>query len=240
MSRVRVVAVSYLNTVPMIYGITHAAPAELRDGLVLCPPAQCADALANSSADIALVPVAALKTLPQARIITQYCISASGPVATVALLSNTDLAHIRTIYLDPHSRTSVQLVRILAQEKWAIEPRYVDQLPQKLAAGEGILAIGDKVFDLQTRFTHKIDLAQQWQELTALPFVFAVWATCRNIDSQIVDALNHAIGYGVHHIPMAVPWDESRERNIAYLTQNIEFELNEAKHEAINLFLSKL
>ncbi|MEG0163481.1 MAG: menaquinone biosynthesis protein, partial [Mucinivorans sp.] len=235
MSRVRVVAVSYLNTVPMIYGITHAATNELRDGLVLCPPAACADALIDGSADVALVPVATLKNLPQARLITPYCISASGPVATVVLLTNTPTEQITTIYLDSQSRTSVQLVRILARQKWQIDVRYIDHLPQSLAPGQAMVAIGDKVFDLQEHYLYKIDLAQEWQQMTNLPFVFAVWATCRNIDSQTVDALTQAIGYGIRHIPMAVPWDKNRERNIAYLTSNIEFELNRAKHEAINL-----
>lgn len=225
----------------MIYGITHEAPKELRESLVLCPPASCADALEDGSADIALVPVAALKNLPDARIITSYCISASSKVETVVLLSDTPLEEVSKIYLDTHSRTSVQLVRILAREKWGIAPIFIDNIPPRLEPHEAMVAIGDKVFELEKNYKIKIDLAQHWQEHTGLPFVFAVWATRKdNIDSRLVDQLDAAIGYGVRNIPLAVPWDDQRERNLHYLTHNIEFELSKAKHEAINLFLSKL
>lgn len=236
----KVVAVSYLNTVPMIYGITHAAPKYLRDALVLCPPASCAAALADGSADIALIPVATLKTIPNSHIITDYCISASDRVETVALLSDTPLNDIHTIYLDAHSRTSVQLVRILAREKWQITPKYIDNIPEELTAGEAMVAIGDKVFEIEKRYSQKVDLAYEWQQHTGLPFVFAVWATCKNIDQQIVKELNDALAHGVRNVPLSVPWDENRQRNLRYLTHNIEFTLNASKTEAINLFLSKI
>lgn len=224
----------------MIYGIQHAGSPELRASLSLCPPAGCADALIDGSADIALVPVAALPKVKDVQIITDYCISASQRVETVALLSNTDLSLVKRIYLDSHSRTSVQLVRVLARELWKIEPQYVDNLPLTLSQGEAMVAIGDKVFEIEGRFNHKTDLAQQWHMMTGLPFVFAVWASRPGVDQKIVNELNAAISYGVRNIPMTVPWDGFRERNLRYLTQNIEFELSEGKREAINLFLSKL
>lgn len=236
----RVVAVSYLNTVPMIYGIIHAAPIELREALVLCPPAECADALIEGRADIALIPVAEITRIKNAQIITDFCISATGRVETVALLSNTPIENIHTIYLDAHSRTSVQLVRVLAREYWGITPRYIDNLPTELLLGEAMVAIGDKVFEIENRFTQKTDLAQHWQEMTGLPFVFAVWVARKGVNKQLIEQLNAALAIGVDSIPMAVPWDKNRERNLKYLTENIEFHLSEDKHKAIHLFLSKI
>lgn len=224
----------------MIYGITHAAPVELRDALILCPPAECADALIDGRADIALIPVAEIRNVPNAEIITDFCISATGRVETVALLSNTPIDNIHTIYLDAHSRTSVQLVRILAREHWGITPRYIDDLPSDLLPGEAMVAIGDKVFEIENRFTQKTDLAQHWQEMTGLPFVFAVWVARIGVDKQLITQLNAALAIGVDSIPMAVPWDKNRERNLRYLTENIEFRLSEDKHKAIHLFLSKI
>ena len=84
MTRTRIVAVSYLNTIPYIYGITRAG-GSLREGLLLCPPRLCAEALRTGEANVGLIPVAAIPEIPDLQIITPFCIGASGPVRTVVL-----------------------------------------------------------------------------------------------------------------------------------------------------------
>ena len=235
-----VAAVSYLNTVPMIHGFRCAAPAWLRDALVLCPPADCADAFANGRAQIALLPVGALPKLGFPKIVTDFCISATGKVKTVALLSNAPIGDVHTIYLDNHSRTSRELVKILAAERWRITPEYKDGLPEVLGPHDAMLAIGDKVFDLQLRYLHKTDLALEWQALTGLPFVFAVWVARPEVTDEQIAQLNAALRYGVEHIADSLPDNDYRERNLTYLTQNIEFSLSDPKRQAMELFLNKL
>ena len=75
----RIAAVSYLNTIPFIYGIEHEG--NLRAELLLSPPAVCAKNFAEHKADIALVPAAAVPSLADAEIVTEYCIGAAGPVS---------------------------------------------------------------------------------------------------------------------------------------------------------------
>ena len=82
--RNRIAAVSYLNTIPFIYGIEHAG-AGLHAELLLSPPRGCAEALRDGKADLALIPVAAIPGISDLRIVTPYCIGASGPVRTVVL-----------------------------------------------------------------------------------------------------------------------------------------------------------
>ena len=114
MTRTRIVAVSYLNTIPYIYGITRAG-GSLREGLLLCPPRLCAEALRTGEANVGLIPVAAIPEIPDLQIITPFCIGASGPVRTVVLASDDPVEELDTIWLDSHSRTSVRLARWLAQ-----------------------------------------------------------------------------------------------------------------------------
>ena len=76
--KTKIAAVSYLNTVPFVYGITHAD--KLDAELLLAPPAQCARNYMDRKADIALVPVGSLPMLEDAEIITNYCIGAEKSV----------------------------------------------------------------------------------------------------------------------------------------------------------------
>lgn len=237
----KVVAVSYLNTVPFIYGIEHAAPEWLRAALTLAIPSACADSLINRQADIALVPVAEIPKIKCARIITDFCISADGYVDTVALLSNDTLENITTIYLDTHSRTSVMLARVLAHELWHISPNWVNGIPEnELKPGEAVVAIGDKVFEIQSRFSQKWDLAQQWKVLTGLPFVFAAWVARTDEGFRAEDELNRALEYGCNHIGESIPPRFDYHRSYEYLTHNIQFRLDDPKRESMRLFWEKI
>lgn len=235
-----VVAVSYLNTVPFIYGIQQAAPLWLRAALTLAIPAQCADSLINRLADVALVPVAEIPRIENGCIITDFCISAEGAVDTVVLLSDTPLNQIHTVYLDAHSRTSVKLVKVLAAEKWGVSPVWIDGIPQQIEQGEAVVAIGDKVFEIAPKFRYKTDLALEWQEMTGLPFVFAVWVARTPQGMSIEQELNKALAFGVDHIAQSIPSNYDYDKAYKYLTENIQFRLDEPKRAAIRLFWEKI
>ena len=271
---VRITAVSYLNTLPFIYGIEQrvavlSANAEGRlpaggdIALALRVPALCAaDAIAGET-DIALVPVAAIPLIPDfhtagpdssrftPQIITDYCIGAEGAVDTVVLLSDTPLAHVRRVYLDSHSRTSVQLVRVLAREHWRIEPEWIDfaDCSGELGPGEAMVAIGDKVFGLRAGhdYAYSYDLAQEWHDFTGgLPFVFAAWVACTEAGLEYAPHLNEALVYGVGHIAESITGTVNRSRDFDfpqayhYLTQSIKFNLDDRKRAAMRLFWEKI
>ncbi|MEO6037657.1 MAG: MqnA/MqnD/SBP family protein, partial [Saprospiraceae bacterium] len=128
MSQLRISAVSYLNTKPFIYGLYRSDLGDILD-LSLDIPALCAQKLLTGEADLALAPVAIIPELPEAYIVSDYCIGAVGKVKTVCLFSNTPLSEIKQIYLDFHSRTSVALVRILCAQYWHIQPEFVPAEP---------------------------------------------------------------------------------------------------------------
>ncbi|MCD8071751.1 MAG: menaquinone biosynthesis protein, partial [Alistipes sp.] len=235
----RIAAVSYLNTVPFIYGIEHAG--RLRAGLILSPPSRCVTAFTRGEADIALVPAAAVPHLPDAKVITPYCLGAVGPVRTVTLMTDSKVGHIRRVWLDGHSRTSAVLVKVLCAEYWNISPefRQLDDYGVIDRAGEGdaYLLIGDKVFDYEGRFKYVHDLAVCWQEHTGLPFVFAVWVAREGVDEAIIEALTRSFEYGMEHIPESVAYygHSGKEYALRYLTENIDFPLDDPKRRALEL-----
>jgi chorismate dehydratase len=249
MTLVRIAAVSYLNTVPFIYGLRHAGN-NLHAELLLSPPAGCADAIASAKADIALIPVAGIPELPNIEIIGNHCIGACRKVRTVVLMSASPLHEIRKIRLDPHSRTSVALIRMLAEEHWKLDVEWealTDFADVRPEAGVGYTLIGDKVFGYEAMFPYKYDLAEGWNEWIRLPFVFAAWVARRGVDPAAIDALEQALAFGVAHIPQAVDADLAaadrgidRGVAIAYLTDNIQFELDYLKRVSLDIFWEKL
>ena len=249
MTRTRVAAVSYLNTVPFIYGIRHAGN-DLHAELLLTPPAGCADNIRRGKTDIALIPVAEISTIPDIEIIGNHCISAEDNVRTVVLMSASPLEEIHIVYLDPHSRTSVNLVRVLAGGWWKIRPEWLpltDFSDVKPAPGVGYTLIGDKVFQYEHLFPYRYDLAHAWHAWTGLPFVFAAWVARKGVERHVVQALERALDYGVNHIEEAVTADlVERQRGIdhhtavRYLTENIDFGLDGRKRESMQLFFEKM
>lgn len=239
----RITAVSYLNTAPFVYGLTQSQ--YHKDfKLSLDVPAECARKLLSQQVDVGLVPTFAILNRPEFRLISNFCIGAVDNVRTVVLLSNTDLKNIKKIYLDNHSRTSVHLVRVLAQFHWKIDVQWVDadisSLKLPLADGEALLAIGDKVFGLEEQFAVRHDLAKEWYEFTGLPMVFAVWVSQKPLAVTVEEKLTKALAFGVKNIPLAVEsfnhLNISSEEAVRYLTHNISYVLDEPKRKAVSLF----
>lgn len=236
----RIAAVSYLNTIPFIYGIEHEG--NLRAELLLSPPSLCAKNFLEHKADIALVPVAAVPSLPDAEIVTGYCIGAVGAVRTVVLTGNTPVEQVKRVFLDAHSLTSVQLAGYLLNKHWKVAPEFyaLDDYAQLAHSepGDLFLLIGDKVFDYEGQFVYTYDLAEVWKKATRLPFAFAVWVARKGVDPEAVAALERALTYGIEHTYEAILKYGFGEREYAYsyLTENIDYIFDNQKNKALQKF----
>jgi chorismate dehydratase len=240
MTPVTVSAVSYLNTIPFLYGLKQSAIAKAIR-LSLAPPAESAALFASGQVAVALLPVAAIPHLPACHFISDYCLGASAAVRTVVLLSNTPLPEIRTVYLDRHSRTSCLLVQILAAHYWHVRPAFLpfDESLLPLKTGESCMLIGDKVFDHEAHYAYRYDLAEAWLRFTGKPFVFAAWVSRKQLSGDFVQPFNEALRYGVTHIGEAIAAEAARfDAALAadYLTHNIDYAFDEEKRCGMELF----
>lgn len=239
--------VSYINSYPFVYGIREHALIRGFE-MHLCPPSGCARKLFKGDAEVGLVPVAALASLPDGyRVVTPYCIGAVNSVGSVLLLSNEPLHDIKKIFLDDHSLSSAKLVQVLARFYWNISP---DFIPASITPdfvvnrGEAILAIGDKCFDMQYNYKHVLDLFDAWNDFTTLPFVFAVWVAAPNITDNQIDLLSEALLWGIYKkeeaLKALLPISLSPKFDFFsnYLKTNISYNLDKHKQEAIPEFLS--
>ena len=111
---INVVAISYLNTLPFVFGIQNNKDLMSQINLRLEYPSKCADLIKSDEVDLGLIPIIEIIDMPYFEIIGEYCIGAESKVKTVMLYSNCPLNEISSVTLDYQSRTSVMLVKILA------------------------------------------------------------------------------------------------------------------------------
>ncbi len=182
-NRLRIGAVNYLNTKPLVYGLKQAAPhADLSFAL----PSRLADDLSDGRLDIALIPSVEYFQNPEYRIVSDACIACRGPVLSVKLFSRVPAAQIRSLALDEGSRTSAALARILLSERFDLEPKLV-RLPIGAsfadAKTDAVLLIGDRAIHSPAgSFAEVWDLGDEWLRWAELPFVFAMWTARADVD----------------------------------------------------------
>ena len=243
MTPLRLGAVSYLNTKPLVDGLEQRADLfSIRFDV----PAQCAALLHEGRIDLGLIP--AIEYLRgDYRIVPGVAIGSNGPIASVAIFSSVPVAGIRTLALDISSRTSVALTRILCAERWHIAPKLMPAEPDvraMLARADAALIIGDPALtiDAEARGVIKTDLGSEWQALTGLPFVYAVWAGRDGVAGpEHVAELKAAKARGVAAVARiaatASEGDPGREAQLLrYLRDNLKYGLGEAEVAGLRRF----
>jgi chorismate dehydratase len=199
---IRIGAVNYLNTKPLICDLEELAPDA---ALSLAMPSQLADRLAAGELDVALIPVIEYFRTGGYRIVPDIAIASRGPVLSVTLFSRVPWPRIGRLALDEGSRSSSALAQILCVKRYGISPERValpiEADPEAIDA-DAVLLIGDRAMRAcLPGFTHAYDLGQEWHDWTGLPFVYAFWAVRGGFDLQGVDdALRRAKQRGLERV----------------------------------------
>ena len=199
---IRVGAVNYLNTKPLVEDFASFAPqAELTFDL----PSRLADQLRAGELDVALIPVVEYFRAGTYSIVPGVSIASRGAVLSVTLFSRVPWPRIGSVALDEGSRTSAALTRILLEKRYGIRPLTV-HLPMGVAADDmatdAVLLIGDRAMQAcLPGFPFAYDLGHEWFDWTGLPFVYAVWAVRDGVDLRGVDvALRRARDHGLARV----------------------------------------
>ncbi|MCE9606231.1 MAG: menaquinone biosynthesis protein [Planctomycetia bacterium] len=242
-TKIRVGAVSYLNTKPLIYDFARFAPdAEL----VLDYPSKLADALAAGTLDVALIPSIEFFQDPTYTIVSDACIGCRGPVLSVKLYCRTPPDKIRSLALDEGSRTSAALTKILLKQRYGIEPE-IEPLPLGDSLGQSradaVLLIGDRAMHAPAGSFHTIwDLGDEWCRWAELPFVFAMWTARAGVDLQGIDkALERSRDAGIANLASIAEREAPAlgltvPECLAYLRDNLYFYLGSREARGLALF----
>lgn len=235
MEKIKISAVSYTNTKPFIYGLQHSPVLEQID-LSLDIPADCAKKLIENQVDIGLIPVAAIPFVPNAQIISSFCIGSVGAVNSVFIFSDVPVNEIKTVKLDPQSRTSNNLAKVLLKNHFKVNVAFtIDQS----AKTDAMVLIGDRTFGKKSDFNYAYDMGEEWMKFTGLPFMYAAWVANKSIPTDFIEKFDQALAQGIANIPAVIaqlPKTHSIDLS-DYLTHKLNFNLTEEKLTAKNLFL---
>ena len=178
----RISAISFLNTAPLMWDFENGPAAQrLREHFEISytVPSRCAEQLKEGSADIGIIPVAAYTTIPDLVIVPDVAIAAKNKVRSILLVSKVPLDKIRSVATDDSSRTSAALVEIYLRKFVGTDPGFTRQKPllkEMLQWHDAALLIGDPALQARTDGYFVYDLAEEWRRWTGRSFVFAFWA----------------------------------------------------------------
>jgi chorismate dehydratase len=255
MSRLRISAISYLNTAPLMWDFEHGtAGAEFDISYTIpsaCARALAADPTTKNAADIGIIPAAAYTTVPDLVILPDVTIAARSAVRSILLVSKAPIDQARTVALDTSSMTSVALTKILFA-KWLGGPRdykpMAPDLGSMLAACDAALLIGDPALQVDRSRYATLDLAEEWNARTDKSFVFAFWAIRKSAladrdAAHIADVFKTSRDNGLEAgnlETITLEWssklDLSAEIVRTYLTRNIHYYLDPPALEGLRLY----
>jgi Predicted periplasmic solute-binding protein len=259
MSRLKISAISYLNTAPLLWDFEQRlTDSDFEFSYTI--PSGCADALRTGAADIGIIPAAAYATIPDLFIVPDVAIAARHQVRSILLISRRKapsvskeewLREVRTVALDTSSMTSVALTKILFAEWMGGTRQYKPMAPDlesMLSNCDAALIIGDPALQIDRSQYFTLDLAEEWVACTGKPAVFAFWAIRQQaLAGQDLAAIARAFkdsrdhGLAVENLEaIAQKWAVSLGLPIemirAYLTQNIYYYLDAPCLQALQLF----
>lgn len=241
----RVSVVQYLNTAPLVWGMTHGS---LRDSfeLTFTTPACCADDLSAGRADLGIIPSIEYQRIDGLKLLPGLSIASKHRVRSVLLLARVPVEEVRTVALDTSSRTSAALVQVLLRKfyKLDVTTRPASPNPEAmLRSADAALLIGDPAL-VYTGNARVYDLAEEWRRFTGLPFVFALWAyrpgpaldpaaLARDFTQSRDEGLAHLNDIAAEWAPRLGPTADAVK---VYLTENIDYTLDEENLEGLRLF----
>lgn len=247
MPKIRAGAVSYLNTRPLVFGLEQGLGAD-RLELSHDVPSVLASRMAAGGIDLALLPVIELARIPGLVTVPGLAIGSFGNCRSVLLVTRKPLAEVTSVALDPESRTSNALARVLFAEAWGVSPAFVAgprDLALALAEHDAAVRIGDKaLFEPLPEGAIAYDLGGAWTARTSLPFVFAVWAARPGIvDREVYEALHGSRRAGAAALPAIAAdytWNGRQYPAVAlsYLRDAMRYRLGDPEVAAMRRFFA--
>jgi len=178
MGRLRISAISYLNTAPLMWDFECSSVGSEFE-ISYTVPSACAESLRDGTADIGIIPAAAYCSIPELVILPGVAIASRKPVRSILLVSKVPLEQVRSVALDTSSMTSIALIKIILARWVGGKHRFTSMQPDvdlMLGARDAALLIGDPALQVDRSRYRCYDLAEEWIRHTGKPFVFAFWA----------------------------------------------------------------
>ena len=233
----RISVVDFLNARPLTWGLLHDPPPGIRVSRDV--PSVCAAKLASGEADVGLIPSIEYQRIPNLRVVPALGIAASSEVRSVLLVSDVSRERIRSVDLDPASRTSAALTRILLKRVYGLNPEYRESVHGE---SDARLVIGDPALKTRLNGHVVLDLAAEWRAFSGHPFVFAFWAVREQAaTAEMAALLRRSYASGLASFAAMVR-QEAASSGLSepvvedYLRHALHFELDAGDLDGLQLF----
>ena len=241
MKKIKVGAVSYLNTKPLLYGIRHSDELMQQIDLITDYPSKIAMQLLNNEIDVGLIPVAVIPQLKEYHFISDFGIGSNGDVASVCLFSEVDINKIEKVLLDYQSKTSVALCKVLFKNHWKKDVVFEDaknDFSKEIKDNVAAVLIGDRALQQRRISKYIYDLGGEWKTMTGLPFIFAAWISNKKLPEDFVVLFNQKNADGLNNIDAVIKETKCDFYDLSiYFKQNISYRLDTEKRKGLYLFL---
>lgn len=243
MDKLKIGVVPYMNAKPFIYGFQKKAD---KIDIMYGVPSVLPGMLENDELDVISMPSAGYFRSTGYKIIPGSAIASNGLVESVKLfIKAPSIEKIRTVALDKDSMTSCVLTKIILWKKYSLKPEYmILEDKQKIynEYADAFLVIGDDAMKVREEGFIVLDLGQEWNGLTGLPFVYAVWVTksgfkFHGLSKLLIDAKECGLKL-VDEIADAEAGrlGMEKERCLWYLRESIKYNLGEQEISGLKSF----
>ncbi len=240
-----------LGTVPFLNArpLTVALEANGAVELIVEPPSKLADMLARGELDGALVSSFALFQMRCARFASGVGIASKGPVESIRLYCRKPADSVLRVGLDSWSLAATNMARVYLKHRWGAEPEFVpiDPLkpPREDESLDAFLLIGDNALREPPGDHYVLDLGEEWQNFTGLPFVYALWVFRHGAgDADVAALLRSAKKEGVGRIEEIIdrglPPGVDKNTAWCYLTECIRYDLGSEELEGLKHYYELL
>jgi chorismate dehydratase len=227
--------VDFLNARPLIWGLLEHRPAGVEVSRDL--PSACADKLASGEADVGLIPSIEYQRIPGLKVVPGLGIAAASEVRSVLLVSKVSREKIRSVGLDPASRTAAVLTRLLLKRRYGLEPEY-----RKGSGADASLIIGDPALKTSLNGHVVLDLASEWRAFAGHSFVFAFWAVRPGVPIEKAARIVRASYEAARRDFARLVSREASESGLSeavvedYLRHSLHYELDAGDFAGLDLF----
>ena len=259
--RPRVGHIQFLNCLPIYWGLVRSGTL-LDVELTKDTPDRLSAALVDGRLDIGPISlVEYLRHSDDLLLLPDLAVGSDGPVLSVNLVSQVPLAELdgRRVALGSTSRTSVELAKLLLEERHGVHPEYFTCPPDlgamMLEAPAAVL-IGDVALratfvDGPARGLAVLDLGEAWKDWTGLPMVFAVWAVRRDyaaanpglvkdVHRGFLDSRDLALAQVEEVALSAARWSSFDAETLERYFTTLDFSLGPRQLEGLSAFAGRL
>jgi chorismate dehydratase len=235
----------FYNSKPLLHALRRGL-VETPFDLVIDTPSRLADRFSEGDLDIALIPSIEYARVTDAVISPVLCISSLGKVDTVLLFSELAIEDIESVAVDPKSRASAAMLKILFKEQFGKELiTFVgeEEPEMMLRSADAGLVIGDLAFGVDREKYVVNDLGELWYNSTGRPFVHAVLCLKegQRFDSALA-SLKEAREIGEKNLALIAKQEtdseEEAEVMLGYLTSRIFYDLGVEEIKGLEYFLA--